>query len=80
MDRPISFRTNVTAGRAMVHIMGSYVAGLSESALAELAWVHLNAGYQKPMPYTRAGFERVRTATRPEAVVTYVPTRLAAKD
>jgi hypothetical protein len=80
MDRPISFRTSMTGGRAMVHISGSYVAGLSESALAELAWVHLNAGYQKPLPYTRERSERVRNTTRPEVVVTYIPTRLAAKD
>lgn len=80
MDRPISFRTSMTGGRAAVHISGSYVAGLSEQALAELALVHLNAGYQKPLPYTRESFERVRNTTRPEAVVTYVPTRLAQKE
>jgi hypothetical protein len=68
----------MAGNRALVHVFGSYVASLSESALEELALVHLNAGYTKPLPYTMEALERVASA-RPEVVVTYVPTRLASK-
>ena len=63
----------------MVHVFGSYVASLSESALKELALVHLNAPYATPLPWTMEALERVHS-TRPEVVVTYVPARLAQKE
>ena len=79
MDRPISFRTSMFGNRARVHVFGSYVASLSESAITELALTHLNAGYAKALPWAMESLERVQSA-RPEVVVTYVPARLAQKE